>query len=89
MEGIACDLNSPGLKAISDATLEVKGECKPYAITGSLPLVRQMQRAGFDIQITGFGLSKTYHADNEYALLSDMEDAFQILLRIISISDDH
>mmetsp|Transcript_6093 Transcript_6093/g.9676 ORF Transcript_6093/g.9676 Transcript_6093/m.9676 type:complete len:448 (-) Transcript_6093:104-1447(-) len=87
MEGIACDLDSPGLKAICDATKEVKGECKPYAITGSLPLVRQMQKAGFEIQITGYGLSKTYHADNEYALLSDMQDAFQILLRIISISD--
>jgi len=89
LEGIACDLESKGLKAICDATREVKGECKPYSITGSLPLVREMQRAGFDIQITGYGLSKTYHADNEYALLSDMSDAFQILLRIISISEDH
>ena len=45
MEGIACDLDSPGLKAIIDATTEVKGEpAKPYAITGSLPLVRQMQK---------------------------------------------
>jgi acetylornithine deacetylase len=43
---------------------------------------------GFDIQITGYGLSKTYHADNEYALLSDMMDAMQILLRIISINDE-
>lgn len=46
-----------------------------------------MQDKGFDIQITGFGLSKTYHADNEYALLSDMQDAFQILLRVISITE--
>ena len=43
---------------------------------------------GFDIQISGFGLSKTYHADNEYALLSDMIDAMQILLIIISINDE-
>ena len=43
---------------------------------------------GFDIQITGYGLSKTYHADNEYALFSDMQDAMQILLRIISINDE-
>lgn len=150
MEGIACDLDSDGLKSIIDATREVKGEAKPYAITGSLPLVRQMQNEGkeeqegfhtfnvyegrnfylslramfisqwnlnytlqrpptipffiralynpllsplflspgFDIQITGYGLSKTYHADNEYALLSDMMDAMQILLRIISINDE-
>ena len=46
MEGIACDLESDGLKAIIDATREVKGFVKPYAITGSLPLVRQMQNEG-------------------------------------------
>jgi acetylornithine deacetylase len=88
MEGIACNLDSPGLKALIDATAQVRGEAKPYSITGSLPLVREMQNAGFDIQITGFGLSKTYHADNEYCLLSDMQDAFQILLRVISINDE-
>lgn len=87
MEGIACDLKSPGLQALIDATTEIKGEAKPYAITGSLPLVRQMQKEGFDVQITGFGDSKAYHADNEYASLKGMEDAFQILLRVISISD--
>lgn len=87
MEGIACNLESPGLQAIKDATKEVKGEVKCYAITGSLPLVRQMQKQGFDIQITGYGNSKTYHADNEYASLKDMQDAFQILLRIISIAE--
>jgi acetylornithine deacetylase len=53
MEGIACDLQSPGLQAMIDATQQVKGEAKPYAITGSLPLVKQMQKQGFDIQITG------------------------------------
>lgn len=88
MEGIACDLNSAGLKAIVDATTEVKGEpAKPYSISGSLPLVRQMQKEGFDIQITGYGDSKAYHADNEFASLKSMEDAFQILLRIVSICD--
>ena len=46
MEGIACDLDSDGLKSIIAATKEVKGEAKPYAITGSLPLVRQMQNEG-------------------------------------------
>jgi acetylornithine deacetylase len=53
MEGIACDLESPGLQAMMEATEQVKGEAKPYAITGSLPLVKQMQKQGFDIQITG------------------------------------
>ena len=56
MEGIACNLKSPGLQAIVDATAKVKGKAAPYAITGSLPLVREMQAAGFDIQISGYGL---------------------------------
>ena len=87
MEGIACNLKSPGLQAIVDATAKVKGKAAPYAITGSLPLVREMQAAGFDIQISGYGLSKTYHADNEYASLQDIMDAYQILLLIVSCMD--
>ena len=42
------------------------GEAKPYAICGSLPLVRDLQRGGFDVQLTGYGLSSAYHADNEF-----------------------
>ena len=49
-----------------------------------LPLVRDLQRGGFDVQMTGFGLMSTYHADNEYCLLSDMKEGFRILLGVIS-----
>lgn len=87
MEGVACDLSSPGLQAIVDATFQVKGKATPYAITGSLPLVRQMQSAGFDIQLAGYGLSSTYHADNEYVSLKDMLDAHRILLLVIAAMD--
>ena len=31
----------------------------------------------------GFGLMKTYHADNEFCLLSDMEKGFRILLGVV------
>jgi acetylornithine deacetylase len=85
MEGIACSLGSPGLDSLTQAITNVKGKGEPYAICGSLPLVREMQAAGFDLQISGFGKSSAYHADNEYALLSDMTDAFQIFLWIISL----
>ncbi len=34
--GIACDMTSAGFKALSEATREVIGECKPYAETGAL-----------------------------------------------------
>mmetsp|Transcript_21151 Transcript_21151/g.51760 ORF Transcript_21151/g.51760 Transcript_21151/m.51760 type:complete len:444 (+) Transcript_21151:69-1400(+) len=84
MEGVACNMEGNGFTAICDATESVKGKAKPYSITGSLPLVRTMQREGFDLQICGFGLSKAYHADNEYANLTHMKDAFKIMTRIIA-----
>lgn len=86
MEGIACSLDSPGLAALSASISDVKSAEKgaPYAITGSLPLVREMQAAGFDLQITGFGLTTVYHADNEYCLLSDMVDAFEVFIKMVS-----
>jgi len=66
----------------------VRGEAKPYSIGGSLPLVRDLQRGGFDVQITGFGLLSTYHADNEYCLLSDMEKGFQVLVGVVAHLED-
>ena len=82
LAGIACKLDSPGFHALKDATQEVKGNAVPYSICGSLPLVREMQQEGFDIQLTGYGLSSTYHAVNEYAKLTDMQDAIKILARV-------
>lgn len=37
-----------------------------------------------DVQVTGFGLTSTYHANNEYCLLSDMEKGFRILAHTIA-----
>jgi acetylornithine deacetylase len=50
----------------------------------SLPLVRDLQRAGFDLTLVGFGKSAVYHGDNEYCLLSDMQDAIKILARTVA-----
>eukprot|EP00897_Mesotaenium_endlicherianum_P009085 jgi/Mesen1/8204/ME000442S07481 len=43
MSGVACDLNSPGFHALCAATERVIGHVKPYSITGSLPLIRDLQ----------------------------------------------
>jgi acetylornithine deacetylase len=43
-----------------------------------------MQQNGFDIQLIGFGLMSTYHADDEYCSLSDMKDAAKIIARTIA-----
>ena len=84
MEGIACTLGSEGNLALIAATESVLGEAKPYSICGSLPLVRDLQRGGFDVQMTGFGLMTSYHADNECCKLSDMGKGFRVLLGVIA-----
>lgn len=84
LTGIACKLDSPALKLMCESIKEVKGVAKPYSLTGSLPLVHEMQSEGFDVQLIGFGLMKTYHADNEYCSLSDMKDAARIIARLIA-----
>ena len=84
LEGVACSLESEGHKALLKSTEATLGEVKPYSIGGSLPLVRDLQRGGFDIQMTGFGNMSTYHADNEYCKLSDQEKGFAILKGVIA-----
>ena len=84
LTGIACDLSSPAFEKMCDAIKEVKGKAEPYSLTGSLPLVNEMQSEGFDIQLIGFGLMSTYHADNEYCSLTDIKDAAKILSRLIA-----
>lgn len=39
--------------------------------TGALPVVADLQKAGLDIQMVGYGVEEAYHADNEYGRLSD------------------
>ena len=34
--------------------------------------------------MTGFGRMEAYHADNEFALLSDMSNGLDILVQVIS-----
>eukprot|EP01132_Coremiostelium_polycephalum_P008046 gene8046-9895_t len=85
MPGVACNIKSPGYKALGQATEEVVGKLAPVSTCGTLPLVNELQDAGFDLQITGFGVEEVYHADNEYALLSQFKQATQILVRTIDL----
>ncbi|KAA8525890.1 hypothetical protein F0562_008010 [Nyssa sinensis] len=54
--GVACDLNSRGFQVLCKATGEVVGHVKPYSIIGSLPLIRELQDEGYDVQIAGYGV---------------------------------
>jgi acetylornithine deacetylase len=84
MSGVACNLDSRGFHVLCKATEKIVGHVKPYSITGSLPLIRELQEEGFDVQTTGYGLMATYHAKNEYCLLSDMCQGYQVFVSIIS-----
>uniref|UniRef100_A0A3Q7HRC7 Acetylornithine deacetylase n=3 Tax=Solanum lycopersicum TaxID=4081 RepID=A0A3Q7HRC7_SOLLC len=86
--GVACDLDSLGYKVLAKATEEVVGYVEPYSITGSLPLIRDLQDRGYDVQTTGYGIMDTYHADNEYCLLVDMSQGYQVFASIIAQLED-
>ena len=88
LKGVACDITSLGFHAVCESFQEVTKNCVPYSICGSLPLVRDMKDEGFDLQITGFGRSDVYHADNEFCLLSDMVNAFKIMNKIVAKIND-
>ena len=50
-QGIACDLNSVGFKRLDEATRDVLGVSNPFSLCGTLPLVGDLQKAGFDVQV--------------------------------------
>ncbi|EFJ48310.1 hypothetical protein VOLCADRAFT_81178 [Volvox carteri f. nagariensis] len=77
----SCDLAR--FHAMTAAFTRVYGFCTPYAITGSLPCIRELQEAGYDVQCIGFGRMATYHAVNEYALLSDFKKGFQVMRELL------
>jgi acetylornithine deacetylase len=81
--GIACDRTSLGYAALVEAIATVRGEARPFSLTGTLPYVRLLQSHGFDLQITGFGRMDTYHAPNEFAELPHMRDGFRILCQVV------
>lgn len=76
-----------GFAVLVDAFKEVIGDCKPYSITGSLPCIRDLQEAGFDVQTLGFGKLAAYHANNEYGYLSDFKKGYRVLATLMDKYD--
>ncbi|XP_051129764.1 acetylornithine deacetylase [Andrographis paniculata] len=86
--GIACDRDSRGYKMLAKATEEVIGKVEPFSITGSLPLVAKLKEEGFDVQCIGYGLTATYHANNEYCNLSDMANGYKVFASVLSQAEE-
>ncbi|MBN2195461.1 MAG: M20/M25/M40 family metallo-hydrolase [Polyangiaceae bacterium] len=85
-EGVACRLDSPALAALERAIRRRRGPngVARTSMTAALPLVRALVERGMDVQITGFGCGRYYHAPNEQALLGDFADGFAILRDLVS-----
>jgi acetylornithine deacetylase len=82
-EGVAVNMESLGFKAILKATEEVRGEAFPYSLTGTLPLIKDLQRQGHDVQLIGYGRMEGYHALNEFGYLSEFAAGASIVVRTI------
>jgi acetylornithine deacetylase len=80
--GVAVNMESPGFKALKAAVELARGKAEPYSITGSLPIIRDLQDAGYDVQIIGFGRMEAYHANNEFGVLSEFAQGFRILAHV-------
>ena len=52
IQGIACRLDTDTFKFLDQATCEVLGKSEPFSMCGSLPLVSDMQEAGFDLLVS-------------------------------------
>lgn len=81
--GVAVNKTSAGYAALEGAIAAVRGKSNPFSLTGSLPIIADLQKDGFDVQICGFGNMATYHAINESARLSDLSDGFKVLAKVI------
>lgn len=69
----------PRRQALVQSCRETYSVVKPFSVNGSLPLVKMMQKQGFDIQLCGFGVMSVYHGVNEYCTFEDMRKAHEVL----------
>jgi hypothetical protein len=64
MNGVACNLESRGYHALCKATKEIVGQVEPYSITGSLPLIRELQVWELMRRLTFWALSPLTKANS-------------------------
>ena len=85
--GIAVDTNSDGFVNLMKATTHHHDNCHFKSDLGAIPLVGQMQNAGFDIQMVGYGIGSVYHGNDEYCTISGMKKGYEILGMLLELSN--
>lgn len=83
--GVACDMDSVGYRALCDSIFEVTKKCSPFALTGSLPIIADLQAQGYDVQVTGFGRFDAYHARQFTPTTSGCDERSAIRLCMTSV----
>lgn len=78
MSGVACDLNSRGYKVLHNATKEVIGHVKPYSLTGSLPVIRELQVKHCFVIIFFSGVYCTRFGFSFFCYFYLQEDGFDV-----------
>lgn len=82
-EGIYCDLESKGFKLLANSTKKFVNNMNVVSSLGSLPLISDLKKMGFDMQIIGYGVGKAYHAKDEFCTFSGMKIGYDILMNMI------
>jgi len=87
-KGVACNLKSIGYKALYTAIETVTGKAKPFSLTGSLPIIADLQASGYDVQVVGFGKMDAYHAVDEYGKLSEFAIGTRVCAHILDALEE-
>ena len=83
-EGVAVNMDSEGYHALYNAIETVRGKAEPFSLTGSLPVIADLQKSGYDVQVCGFGKMSVYHGNDEYVILSDLVDGASVVFHMIA-----
>lgn len=82
-EGVKCDIDSIGYKMITASTKKINGTSGIRTVTNSIPWANELKKAGFDVQIIGFGIGRMKDSDGEFCYFNEMAIGYRILLDML------
>jgi len=85
--GFAADLKGTAVTVMTEAVKQEMGTAQVFSLTGSLPHVGKLRKAGYDVCGMGFGRMAYFHANNEQARVSDFAHGWNILRHAVTAAD--
>jgi len=85
LEGVVVDRSTEGHCVLANTLAKVCGEhhARQFSVNGSVPHVRRLRDAGFDVQLFGFGVAEWHRQEAEYCSLCDMQQGNRVLQRLV------